>query len=271
LKKLIKAAKLIGLSVIYVLIHIGIQFILQGLFYLWNVAVNGQSDAEAMQRLLSGTYALNVIGSVISLWIYILIGHWRKRPFGEYVYFKKVSNTEASMAICCAVGARMLVCVYQHFAQNSEILKKSMENAAEMMPEAVSGVEMLVIIFSIAVVAPVFEEILFRGLLQRTLTEVFRPWLAIVLQALMFGIAHGFLFQSGFAFAVGLLLGIVYERMRSITAVMIIHAAFNISVIITPMEMNNLSVLIFIIGGFFLVAFSMLYLVFGPYRTENKK
>ena len=270
-KKLVKAAKMLGISVIYVLIHIGIQFVLQGIYFLWNINVNGQSEADAMHSLLGGTYALNVIGSVISLWIYILIGHWRKRPFAEYINFRKITHTEVSMTACCAIGARMLVCVYQHFAEKSEILKQSIENASEIMPEVNSAAQMLVLLFSIAVAAPVFEELLFRGLVQRTLTEAFRPWLAIVLQAAMFGAAHGFIFQSGFAFAVGLILGIVYERTRSMWAVMLIHAVFNVSVIITPFEMNRASVIIFLVGGVLLVALSMFHLAFGPHGSGKRR
>ena len=270
-KKLVKAAKMLGISAMYVLIHIGIQFLLQGIYFLWNINVNGQTNADALHNLLGGTYALNVIGSVLSLWIYILIGHWRKRPFAEYIDFRKITHTEASMAVCCAIGARMLVCVYQNFAGKSEILKKSIEKASEIVPEVNSPVQMLVLLFSIAVAAPVFEELLFRGLVQRSLKEVFRPWLAIVLQAAMFGAAHGFLFQSGFAFVIGIILGIVYERTRSIWAVMLIHAMFNISVIITPFEMNKLSVAVFLVGGVLLVTLSLFHLAFGPYGNGKRR
>jgi len=270
-KKLCNALKGLLLSFLYVIIYVGVQFLLQGIFYLWNVSVNGQSDAEAAKRLLDGTYALSVIGAVISLWIYILIGYKRKRPFAEYVNFRKITNTDFTMAACCAIGSRMLVCVYEHFAGGIEILKKSMENAAETLPETVEGVQMIVLLFAVVAIAPFFEEVLFRGLIQRMLTESLRPWLAIVIQAIMFGVAHGFLFQSAFAFVMGLLLGIVYERTKSILTVVSIHSVFNMSVIITPMEMSNTGIAVFIAGGILLVSFSMFYLVFGPYRNENKK
>ena len=56
--------------------------------------------------------------------------------------------------------------------------------------------------------APVFEEILFRGLVMRSL-EPFGKKFSILASAYLFGIFHGNLIQSPYAFAVGLVLGYV--------------------------------------------------------------
>jgi membrane protease YdiL (CAAX protease family) len=56
--------------------------------------------------------------------------------------------------------------------------------------------------------APVFEEILFRGLLLRTLLPYGKKF-AIVITAILFGVFHGNLAQTSFAFCVGLILGYV--------------------------------------------------------------
>lgn len=56
--------------------------------------------------------------------------------------------------------------------------------------------------------APVFEEILFRGLILRALQPYGKKF-AILASAFLFGIFHGNIVQSPYAFAVGLLLGYV--------------------------------------------------------------
>ena len=59
-----------------------------------------------------------------------------------------------------------------------------------------------------AVLAPITEEILFRGLIQRRLLPYGKRF-AILCSALTFGLFHGNLIQTPFAFAVGLVLGYV--------------------------------------------------------------
>lgn len=59
-----------------------------------------------------------------------------------------------------------------------------------------------------AVLAPISEEILFRGLIQRRLMPYGKRF-AIFCSAVTFGLFHGNLIQTPFAFAVGLVLGYV--------------------------------------------------------------
>ena len=75
------------------------------------------------------------------------------------------------------------------------------------------------------ILAPVTEEILFRGLIQRTLM----PWgkrFAILGSAFVFGIFHGNLLQTPYAFVVGLVLGYVACE-YSIGWAMVLHMVNN--------------------------------------------
>lgn len=76
------------------------------------------------------------------------------------------------------------------------------------------------------ILAPITEEILFRGLVQRTLL----PWgkrFAILCSAFVFGIFHGNLFQAPYAFLVGLVLGYVACE-YSIAWAMVLHMMNNL-------------------------------------------
>jgi len=80
------------------------------------------------------------------------------------------------------------------------------------------------------ILAPVLEEMLFRGILLRAFLERYPRGLAIGYSALYFGAAHLNLYQFVLAFLVGLLLGWLYERSRSLLPCMALHAALNVSV-----------------------------------------
>lgn len=76
------------------------------------------------------------------------------------------------------------------------------------------------------ILAPITEEILFRGLIQRSLMPYGRRF-AIFCSAFSFGIFHGSLMQSPYAFLVGLVLGYVASR-YSIAWAMLLHMINNL-------------------------------------------
>jgi membrane protease YdiL (CAAX protease family) len=81
---------------------------------------------------------------------------------------------------------------------------------------------------SIAVMAPVVEELLFRGaILGHLLRQGRSPRMAIFLSALLFGIMHFNPVQSFFAFFLGLAFGWLYYRTGSVAPGIVAHAINN--------------------------------------------
>lgn len=75
--------------------------------------------------------------------------------------------------------------------------------------------------------APVLEEILFRGIIQDSLTYKYSPWKGILWGAAVFGVVHIIPQQVVNAFLIGLVLGYIYYRTRSLIPVMVIHCVNN--------------------------------------------
>jgi len=75
--------------------------------------------------------------------------------------------------------------------------------------------------------APVSEELLFRGLLQNTLVRVWKPWIAVVVTALIFTLVHFHPIRFPVVFELGLILGLVYHRTGSLWLVVLFHAVTN--------------------------------------------
>ena len=79
-----------------------------------------------------------------------------------------------------------------------------------------------------AFVAPVVEEVVFRGAILRALLQKkWNPWYAILISAAIFGIIHMNLTQGFSAFAVGIFMGWLFYRTRSIWPGVIIHMMNN--------------------------------------------
>ena len=92
------------------------------------------------------------------------------------------------------------------------------------------------------VVAPLTEEVLFRGLILRGLLGRWAPWAAILASAMLFALMHFNPAQAPVALALGIALGWVYVRTRSLGLCIIGHALNNASVYVPlepPIPINN--------------------------------
>ena len=106
-----------------------------------------------------------------------------------------------------------------------------------------------VVIFSAVVLAPVWEELFFRGLLQSMLRRYLGgPWLAILVASIVFAALHvSFTPEGKIAFqdvlpllALSLALGYNYERCGRLLPSILIHSLFNALMIITFMGGDGL-------------------------------
>ena len=78
----------------------------------------------------------------------------------------------------------------------------------------------------IGILAPIAEELIFRGAILRVLLDVFGRkgrWPAIALTALIFAVIHGNLAQGTHAFIIGIVLGWLYACTRSVLPGIVLH------------------------------------------------
>lgn len=89
-------------------------------------------------------------------------------------------------------------------------------------------------LLNVTVVAPVAEELLFRGVLLTLIWQATgRPWVAIVLTGVLFGPLHGdYPVTIVPLIAFGILLGFVRVYLRSVTLAILVHALFNLRTVV---------------------------------------
>lgn len=88
-------------------------------------------------------------------------------------------------------------------------------------------VEIILAAITVVIAAPLAEEIIFRGLLQRVTATLWGAVPAALVSALIFGIVHG---EPWFLFGligVGLVLAFVFAATGSVTACWLVHAVHN--------------------------------------------
>ena len=77
------------------------------------------------------------------------------------------------------------------------------------------------------ILAPVLEEMLFRGIILRSFLHQYPRNRAILCSAALFGAAHMNIYQFFVALVLGSVLGWLYERARSLWPCILLHSAYN--------------------------------------------
>ena len=103
--------------------------------------------------------------------------------------------------------------------------------------ETVSATPIWLVFICIVVLAPIFEELIFRKLLIDRLS-VYGDKMAIIFSAVAFGLMHGNLYQFFYATLLGALFGYVYTRTRDIKYTIFMHIIVNFlgSIVALPVE-----------------------------------
>ena len=105
---------------------------------------------------------------------------------------------------------------------------------------------------------PIMEEICFRGLILDGLLKTrCRPWLAILISALLFALLHGLGANFVTAMLFGILVGWLYWRTGSIIPGIIIHITNNSLTAIDISNLANAFYLIILVVGLVLLAFGL--------------
>lgn len=87
------------------------------------------------------------------------------------------------------------------------------------------------VFFKVAILAPIVEESLFRGIIMHGLMKNYKSWYAILISAILFSLFHLNPWQMTYTFFLGLFLGLLMIRSRSLPLCIIAHSINNIIVL----------------------------------------
>lgn len=139
---------------------------------------------------------------------------------------KALSLPDLGIYVLLGMGAYFLIAFYMQAA--SLAAPGLMEAYEEMVEESGIGDLTFWSTVSTLVLAPISEELIFRGITKNLAQKAFRGfWISNIIQSLFFGIAHLDWIQGIYAFLLGLLLGYLCEKYHSLYASMLMHLIFN--------------------------------------------
>ena len=196
-------------------------------------------------------YPLVLIGDIITLILIALILLPSDYGMKDRINIKRIPIKEYFNILILGIGITILLLFL------SSILTKLIPSYNEVANQlATSRGSALQLIITIALI-PIYEEIFYRGIIFGYLRKNFNIIVAIVVQALVFGVMHLNLVQGIYTFILGIVLALIYMYSESILGNITVHIIFNLlGILIIPKLLINfpsMSIVLLIIAIVFII------------------
>lgn len=196
---------------------VGLEFLLKGLGYQFSAQWSSFNGIEpALFYIINGT--AYIIGLALPVLLYFAI---RRIPLSVGLPFSKVRPL--TVAACAFMGSA--VCLLSNIPANIIVNIEKLFGFSGNIPDLplTNDLPVLLLYFlNIAIIPPIAEEMVFRGMLLQSLRR-FGDGFAIVASALFFGLYHGNFAQTVFAIPAGLIMGWVAVKTNSLLPSILIH------------------------------------------------
>jgi len=179
------------------------------------------------EKMMNANYLLTVTAlATFSTLVIGVLWYKKHRPEQDYGLKQVICNKKLVLAtFLFGVALQIIISMCLNLIFPS-LPSDMTEEYAELMEGLLGGSPFLSILVTV-VLAPLAEELLFRGVTLKKAQKIMPFMAANVLQALLFGIYHGNLIQGTYAFVLGLILGFTAQYFRSIWASILLHAFVN--------------------------------------------
>ena len=214
----------LGKSVCYVGLFLGMQVLVllpAMLSVGMKVALGGGDEDEIYAAMLDAdVMTLTLISGLLTIAVVLAFYLLRRKKLSEALWLRPVPATTMLTGASLAPAMYFVVIV---------VLTALPAAWTESYGEASSSIDTgsVLGVISVAIVAPIAEELIFRGLVMNRMSRVMPGWLAVLLSAAVFGLCHGELVWFCYAFALGALFGLIDLRAGSVLPSILGHVAFN--------------------------------------------
>jgi len=183
--------------------------------------------------------------NLVTLLVIMLIFLARKDKFISYVNFRKFKRLDAILIGILGVFFNILIVGLVTISAEVLPIQDEMEQYQALM-EPLMNSPFILLFLVVSVSAPLFEEILFRGIVLNDFKKAVPVWLAVTIQGILFGVFHMNWIQGVYASVLGIVLGIIYIKYQSIWAPIIMHFTYNTTSFILDYIFGDETSLIFV-------------------------
>jgi membrane protease YdiL (CAAX protease family) len=261
-----KYLKMLGKIVLYFTVYIVTTFVCIFIYaIIYGIMnINNVTETQFNESILKNTFSLTAAAAIMGFGIYVLLFRKKEINLFQRCSFKKISLKNSSLIIFSSLGLALLSGSLVNLLISKFPSYMETSSAIESNATSVLGV------ISVVLIIPIFEEILFRGLIYNELKTHLNIILAIILQSVIFAAAHGNMLQGIYTFIMGVILAIVYNRTGSIIAPILFHIMYNLlGSIVLPFILSDIDgyyIAILILGSI-ITTFSLVLILKNNAKT----
>ena len=181
--------------------------------------------ANLLEEYINATTLVEGIAALVTIPVMLVLFHKdrvaeklrgvipnKKAPIWKYL-------AEIVLALSLSMGLNNLILIAN---------LSSVSDGYQETMDALYSAPLFVQIISLAVLVPISEELVFRGLLFKRLREQGAFMQAALYSSIVFGLLHMNMVQMIYGFILGMMLAYVYEKYGSVKAPIVAHMAMNL-------------------------------------------
>lgn len=207
----------------FIILYFLLQAICTGLIMVYTDGVSGAAASGRPTTIIMGLVASSLLQLV--LMGFYLRKSGRMRGLGLTDFGRMPFAHATGLAILLVIAAMVFNFIYATYLIPGIGMQDEMAKILSAIPRTPFNISLLV--FAIAIMAPIVEEVLFRGFLQNALTKYVPIWAAILLSSFLFAVVHLQLYAIPGLMSLSIAFGYLYHRTGSLRTNIILHMANN--------------------------------------------
>lgn len=218
---------------------------------------------------------LNIIAAVICLFVFWLIIRLSKTSVKERLDLYPIPFMDVWPVLILGLTTNIFISYLVSLLPIPDNWMNEYYNALNILGDKTTFVQVI----SVVLFAPVLEEVLFRGLIMKSLQSGMPKIAALSIQALLFGVMHGQLLWICYATFLGILLAVIKFKYNSLYPCILMHLSFNSAKYILTLFYeiidNNIFIEILLFAAAFVISIIMVGVIYRktaeiPFFCRNK-
>lgn len=217
-------------------------YLIEPLALRWGLSIIIQLIVIAFVGMEKAENYLMETTILVSLITILAFGKIYQREWENEEASCRKKNSLAGKDILAIVICGVCICI----SLNSLIMRSGITQYSETYQttsQSIYGASVFIQLSGVAFLAPVAEELVYRGMLYRRMRNMLPVWMSILGSAIIFGVNHGNIVQFVFAFITGAVMACLYEIYHSLKAPVLFHVVLNMTSLICTW-LNVFSVLL---------------------------
>lgn len=165
-----------------------------------------------------------ILSGILSILAFFIVAKIRKKKFTESASLKKFKPVTVAPIVIGGIAFNFAI----SYLLNLIPFPQSWIDSYEASSGELLGSVGIALWIAVVIMAPLVEELTFRGFMYTRLKQGMPKWIAIIVTSLVFGIVHGTIIWAIYTFIFSLCLIYIFERTKSLWGCILFHMSFNL-------------------------------------------